>query len=117
MTQLRFLGRRSIVLHTLPLTHICSPLEVKQVNGLWKTKTQNMTSLCKVAKELKDKFASFQICHVEREFNTEADRCSSEPGSTSPGYVALEDFENGIKCYQNALQVDGRHYNAWYGLA
>ncbi|CAI9278663.1 unnamed protein product [Lactuca saligna] len=43
------------------------------VNGLWKTKTQNMTSLCKVAKELKDKFASFQICHVEREFNTEAD--------------------------------------------
>ncbi|CAI9271938.1 unnamed protein product [Lactuca saligna] len=76
--------RRSIVLHTLPLTHICSPLEVKQVNGLWKTKTQNMTSLCKVAKELKDKFASFQICHVEREFNIEADRCSSEPGSTSP---------------------------------
>ncbi|KAG1326859.1 putative cell division cycle protein 27 [Cocos nucifera] len=31
-------------------------------------------------------------------------------------YVALEDFENGIKCYQSALQVDERHYNAWYGL-
>lgn len=31
-------------------------------------------------------------------------------------YVALEDFENGIKCYQRALQVDERHYNSWYGL-
>lgn len=31
-------------------------------------------------------------------------------------YVALEDFENGIKSYQNALHVDARHYNAWYGL-
>ncbi|KAL7614094.1 uncharacterized protein LOC111876452 [Lactuca sativa] len=50
-----------------------SKLVCMQVNGLWKTKTQNMTSLCKVAKELKDKFASFQICHIEREFNTEAD--------------------------------------------
>lgn len=31
-------------------------------------------------------------------------------------YVALEDFENGIKSYQSALRVDARHYNAWYGL-
>ncbi|EXB59785.1 Cell division cycle protein 27-B-like protein [Morus notabilis] len=31
-------------------------------------------------------------------------------------YVSLEDFENGIKSYQSALRVDGRHYNAWYGL-
>ncbi|KAL2586027.1 hypothetical protein AAZV13_13G029100 [Glycine max] len=31
-------------------------------------------------------------------------------------YVALEDFENGIKCYHSALRVDSRHYNAWYGL-
>ncbi|KAL9323631.1 hypothetical protein ACSQ67_008488 [Phaseolus vulgaris] len=31
-------------------------------------------------------------------------------------YVALEDFENGIKCYQSALMVDSRHYKAWYGL-
>lgn len=50
-----------------------SKLVCMQVNGVWRTKTQNMTSLCKVTKELKDKFASFQICHVEREFNTEAD--------------------------------------------
>lgn len=30
--------------------------------------------------------------------------------------MALEDFENGIKSYHSALQVDERHYNAWYGL-
>ncbi|KAL2532172.1 Uncharacterized protein Adt_05523 [Abeliophyllum distichum] len=29
--------------------------------------------LCKVAKELKDQFVTFQICHVERDVNTEAD--------------------------------------------
>lgn len=50
-----------------------SKLVCMQVNGVWRTKTENMTSLCKVAKDLKDKFASFQICHIEREFNTEAD--------------------------------------------
>ncbi|XP_051114781.1 uncharacterized protein LOC127240257 isoform X2 [Andrographis paniculata] len=50
-----------------------SKLVCMQVQGLWKTKTQNMTELCKVAKELKDQFVSFQICHVEREYNTEAD--------------------------------------------
>ncbi|XP_019442777.1 PREDICTED: cell division cycle protein 27 homolog B-like [Lupinus angustifolius] len=31
-------------------------------------------------------------------------------------YVALEDFENGVKCYQSSLMVDERLYNAWYGL-
>lgn len=31
-------------------------------------------------------------------------------------HVSLEDFENGIKCYQNALRIDARHYNSWHGL-
>ncbi|KAK9067273.1 hypothetical protein SSX86_014599 [Deinandra increscens subsp. villosa] len=53
--------------------HGDSKLVCMQVNGLWKTKTQNMADLCKVAKELKDKFQSFQICHVERAYNSEAD--------------------------------------------
>ncbi|XP_010526443.1 PREDICTED: cell division cycle protein 27 homolog B isoform X2 [Tarenaya hassleriana] len=30
--------------------------------------------------------------------------------------ATLEDFENGMRCYQNALRVDTRHYNAWFGL-
>lgn len=50
-----------------------SKLVCMQVQGLWRTKTQNMADLCKVAKELKDQFASFEIRHVERECNTEAD--------------------------------------------
>ncbi|KAM0005539.1 putative ribonuclease H [Helianthus debilis subsp. tardiflorus] len=53
--------------------HGDSKLVCMQVNGLWKTKNQNMADLCKVAKELKDKFLSFQICHIEREYNSEAD--------------------------------------------
>lgn len=39
---------------------------VLQVQGLWKLKNQNMADLCKVAKELKDRFLSFEIRHVER---------------------------------------------------
>lgn len=50
-----------------------SNLVVMQVQGLWKTKNANMAELCKVAKELKDKFVSFQIRHVDREFNSAAD--------------------------------------------
>ncbi|KAL1538603.1 hypothetical protein AAHA92_27329 [Salvia divinorum] len=57
--------------------HICvrgdSKLVCMQVQGQWRTKTQNMTELCKIAKELKDQFLSFQIMHIERECNTEAD--------------------------------------------
>lgn len=37
-----------------------------QIQGLWKTKNQNMADLCKEAKELKDKFLSFQINHIVR---------------------------------------------------
>ncbi|KAF7829400.1 putative thiol-disulfide oxidoreductase DCC protein [Senna tora] len=36
------------------------------IDGLWKVKNQNMSDLYKVAKELKDKFLSFQITHVLR---------------------------------------------------
>ncbi|KZV57709.1 hypothetical protein F511_03169 [Dorcoceras hygrometricum] len=50
-----------------------SKLVCMQVQGLWKTKNQNMAELCKVARELKDQFMSFEICHIEREYNTEAD--------------------------------------------
>ncbi|GMY13426.1 ribonuclease hi [Fagus crenata] len=50
-----------------------SKLVCMQIQGVWKTKNQNMADLCKVAKDLKDKFVSFQINHVLREFNSEAD--------------------------------------------
>jgi anaphase-promoting complex subunit 3 len=31
-------------------------------------------------------------------------------------HVAMEDFEEGLTCYRNAIRMDPRHYNAWYGL-
>ncbi|EPS74349.1 hypothetical protein M569_00405, partial [Genlisea aurea] len=46
--------------------HGDSKLVCMQVQGFWKTKTENMANLCKVAKELKDQFMSFQISHIER---------------------------------------------------
>lgn len=50
-----------------------SKLVCMQIQGLWKIKNQNMADLCKEAKELKDKFVSFQINHIVRELNSEAD--------------------------------------------
>jgi len=39
---------------------------MKQIDGLWKVKNENLSTLFKVAKELKDKFVSFKISHVLR---------------------------------------------------
>ncbi|XP_073220049.1 uncharacterized protein [Cicer arietinum] len=50
-----------------------SKLVCMQIDGSWKVKNENLSTLYKVAKELKDKFVSFQISHVLREFNSEAD--------------------------------------------
>ncbi|XP_048128410.1 uncharacterized protein LOC115757496 isoform X2 [Rhodamnia argentea] len=50
-----------------------SKLVCMQIQGLWKTKNQNMADLCKVAKELTDQFSSFEISHIARELNSEAD--------------------------------------------
>ncbi|KAL2344283.1 hypothetical protein Fmac_005568 [Flemingia macrophylla] len=50
-----------------------SKLVCMQIDGSWKVKNENMATLYKVAKELKDKFSSFQISHVLRNFNSDAD--------------------------------------------
>ncbi|XP_048229968.1 uncharacterized protein LOC8280792 isoform X2 [Ricinus communis] len=44
-----------------------SKLVCSQVQGLWKVKHKDMTNLYEQAKQLKDKFASFQISHVLRD--------------------------------------------------
>jgi anaphase-promoting complex subunit 3 len=31
-------------------------------------------------------------------------------------YMANEDFDKAIACFRNAVRIDERHYNAWYGL-
>nr|AFK35564.1 unknown [Lotus japonicus] len=48
-------------------------LVCNQVQGLWKIENQNIASLCSEAKELKNKFLSFKINHIPREYNSEAD--------------------------------------------
>ncbi|XP_019183322.1 PREDICTED: uncharacterized protein LOC109178191 [Ipomoea nil] len=50
-----------------------SKLVCMQTQGIWRTKNQNMAELSKVVREYKDQFTSFQINHVEREYNSEAD--------------------------------------------
>lgn len=50
-----------------------SKLVCMQVQGLWKTKNENMATLCMEVKQLVDKFMYFQISHVLRDFNSAAD--------------------------------------------
>ncbi|KAL1211306.1 putative ribonuclease H protein [Cardamine amara subsp. amara] len=50
-----------------------SMLVCMQVQDAWKTKHPKMAELCKQAKELKSKFKSFHIQHIEREWNSDAD--------------------------------------------
>jgi hypothetical protein len=54
------------LLFTVCLTSIFQCCCMKQIDGSWKVKNENLFTLYKVAKELKDKFASFQISHVLR---------------------------------------------------
>lgn len=66
-----------------------SKLVCYQVQDHWRVKNDNMADLCKKVKELKGQFLSFQLNHVLREFNADADaqanfavelpeRCESE---------------------------------------
>ncbi|EOA31134.1 hypothetical protein CARUB_v10014297mg [Capsella rubella] len=50
-----------------------SMLVCMQVQDAWKTKHPKMAELCKQAKELKSKFKTFHIEHIDREFNSDAD--------------------------------------------
>ncbi|CAL9136652.1 unnamed protein product [Musa textilis] len=50
-----------------------SKIVCMQVEDRWKAKHENMACLCKEAKGLKDSFLSFNINHVKREFNADAD--------------------------------------------
>ncbi|XP_050872550.1 uncharacterized protein LOC127075142 isoform X2 [Lathyrus oleraceus] len=75
-------------------TNICiqgdSKLVCSQIDGSWKVKNESLSTLYKVAKELKDKFASFQISHVLREFNSEADAQANLAVHLADGQVQEE---------------------------
>ncbi|XP_030531004.1 uncharacterized protein LOC115741300 isoform X4 [Rhodamnia argentea] len=70
--------------------HGDSMLVCMQIQGKWKLKNQNMADLCKVAKELKDRFTTFQIDHVRREFNSEADAQANLAVNLKDGQVEVD---------------------------
>ncbi|GMG99346.1 hypothetical protein Nepgr_001186 [Nepenthes gracilis] len=73
-----------------------SQLVCMQIQGLWKTKNQNMVDLCREARELRDKFTSFRIEHITRELNFEADAQANFAISLHDGEVQV-DVENGCQ--------------------
>ncbi|KAH7863461.1 hypothetical protein Vadar_017801 [Vaccinium darrowii] len=50
-----------------------SKLVCMQIQGLWKVRNPSMSDLYKEAKKLKDRFLSFEISHVLRDLNSDAD--------------------------------------------
>ncbi|KAL5582494.1 hypothetical protein UlMin_014936 [Ulmus minor] len=73
-----------------------SKLVVMQMQGLWKPRNQNVADLCKVAKELMEKFISFQISHIIREHNFEAEAQAIKAINLMDGQVEEEDHVIGL---------------------
>lgn len=69
-----------------------SKLVCMQIQGLWRVKNQNIFRLYEEAKRLKDKFQSFQIIHVLRDLNYEADNQANLAVDLAEGQVR-EDIE------------------------
>lgn len=67
-----------------------SKLVCMQVQGLWKVKNENIAKLYKEVKKLKDKFRSFEINHVLRNLNSEADKQANLAVSLADGEILVE---------------------------
>ncbi|CAD6212800.1 unnamed protein product [Miscanthus lutarioriparius] len=67
-----------------------SKLVTNQVNGVWQTRNQNMKELCNEVRQLKENFNSFEISHVPREWNAEADRQANMGIRLESGAVSEE---------------------------
>lgn len=64
-----------------------SKLVCMQVQGLWKVKNQGISRWFEEAKKLKDKFLSFEITHVLRDLNSDADAQANLAVSLADGQV------------------------------
>ncbi|KAM7265724.1 hypothetical protein ACFE04_003407 [Oxalis oulophora] len=62
----------------------------KLIEGLWRVKSENLSDLYKEAKELTQKFVSFQISHVLRALNSDAD-AEANLGVELAGVLSLEE--------------------------
>ncbi|XP_052172776.1 uncharacterized protein LOC127788482 [Diospyros lotus] len=67
-----------------------SKLVCLQVQGIWKVKNQNMSELHGEVKKLKDKFLSFEISHVLRNLNSEADAQANLATHLADGQIEEE---------------------------
>ncbi|WVZ59185.1 hypothetical protein U9M48_009372 [Paspalum notatum var. saurae] len=67
-----------------------SQLVCNQVNGVWKTKKQYLKELRNEVIRLKEDFHSFEISHVRRELNAEADRQANIGITLASGFVDEE---------------------------
>ena len=55
-----------------------SELMVKQINGIYRVKNEGLKGLYAIAVKLIEGFTSFEISHVRREFNSDADKLANE---------------------------------------
>ncbi|TMX05171.1 hypothetical protein EJD97_002032 [Solanum chilense] len=67
-----------------------SKLVCMQIQGLWRVKNQNISSLYEQAKQLKDRFLSFRIIHVLRESNSDADAQANIAVELADGQIQEE---------------------------
>ncbi|XP_047959737.1 uncharacterized protein LOC125205002 isoform X1 [Salvia hispanica] len=67
-----------------------SKLVCMQIQGLWKVKNQNISGLFDEAKKLKDRFLSFQIIHILRDLNSEADTLANLAVDLAEGQIQEE---------------------------
>jgi ribonuclease HI len=58
--------------------YVDSKLVCEQLKGTWKINKSHLRPLKAEAKQLSEKFETFYIGHVRREFNTHADRLANE---------------------------------------
>ncbi|CAN6476201.1 unnamed protein product [Victoria cruziana] len=72
-----------------------SMLVCMQIQNIWQTKNKNILDLSNEAKKLKDRFLSFQINHIRRELNSEADRQANLAIDLADGEVE-EEYENKV---------------------
>ncbi|KAE8788048.1 hypothetical protein D1007_37946 [Hordeum vulgare] len=67
-----------------------SQLVCYQVKGTWQAKKENMMELCKEVRKLQENFISFEVHHVRREWNSEADRQANIAITLASGAVSEE---------------------------
>ncbi|KAK1562666.1 hypothetical protein Q3G72_015509 [Acer saccharum] len=62
--------------------HICvqgdSMIVCKQIPGEWQVRNEKLAMLCEEARQLKNEFGSFEIEHIHREYNSEADALANK---------------------------------------